>query len=81
MHQFRRRCINKNIDIDLGVKVTQNVAQYNAINVYCRELAPGAVSLTGDRAQGDDNKHCRDYTLHIIWAMHLQSFKLLCPMI
>ena len=37
--------------------------EYNAINVYCRELAPGAVSLTGDRAQGDDNKHCRDYTM------------------
>ena len=36
---------------------------YNPINVYCRELAPGAVSLTGDRAQGDDNKHCRDYIL------------------
>ena len=25
--------------------------------VYCRELAPGTVSLTGDRAQGDDSKH------------------------
>ena len=34
---------------------------YNAINVYCRELAPGAVCLAGDRAQGDDNKLCRDY--------------------
>ena len=30
---------------------------YNAFNVYCRELAPGTVSLTGDRAQGDDGKH------------------------
>ena len=30
---------------------------YNAFNVYRRELAPGTVSLTGDRAQGDDNKH------------------------
>ena len=30
---------------------------YNAFNVYRRELAPGAVSLTGDRAQGDDSKH------------------------
>ena len=30
---------------------------YNAFNVYCRELAPGTVSLTGDRAQGDDSKH------------------------
>ena len=29
----------------------------NAFNVYCRELAPGTVSLTGDRAQGDDGKH------------------------
>ena len=33
---------------------------YNAFNVYCRELAPGVVSLTGDRAQGDDSKHWRD---------------------
>ena len=32
--------------------------QYNAFNVYCRELAPGTVSLTGYRAQGDDSKHC-----------------------
>ena len=30
---------------------------YNAFNVYCRVLAPGTVSLTGDRAQGDDSKH------------------------
>ena len=30
---------------------------YNAFNVYHRELAPGTVSLTGDRAQGDDSKH------------------------
>ena len=39
----------------------QYFQRYNAFNVYCRELAPGAVSLTGDRAQGDDSKHCRDY--------------------
>ena len=32
--------------------------KYNAFNVYCRELAPGTVSLTGDRDQGDDSKHC-----------------------
>ena len=31
---------------------------YNDNNVYCRELAPGTVSLTGDDAQGDDNKQC-----------------------
>ena len=30
---------------------------YNAFKVYRRELAPGTVSLTGDRAQGDDSKH------------------------
>ena len=30
---------------------------YNALNVYRRELAPGTVSVTGDRAQGDDSKH------------------------
>ena len=32
-------------------------AKYNAFNVYCRELAPGTVSLTDDRAQRDDSKH------------------------
>ena len=31
--------------------------RYNAFNVYRRELAPGTVSLTGDRAQRDDSKH------------------------
>ena len=30
---------------------------YNPFLVYCRELAPGTVSLTGDRAQGEDSKH------------------------
>ena len=30
---------------------------YNPFRVYCRELAPGTVSLTGDRAQGDDSKY------------------------
>ena len=29
---------------------------YNTLFVYCRELAPCIVSLTGDRAQGDDSK-------------------------
>ena len=37
--------------------------RFNAFNVYCRELAPGTVSLTGDRAQGDDSKHCAYSTL------------------
>ena len=41
-----------------------NVGVYNAFNVYCRELAPGTVSLTGYRAQGDDGKHCA-YCKHI----------------
>ena len=30
---------------------------YNAFNVYRHELAPGTVSLTCNRAQGDDSKH------------------------
>ena len=37
--------------------------EYNPFLVYCRELAPGTVSLTGDRAQGDDSKHDSHYTL------------------
>ena len=39
---------------------------YNSFRVYCRELAPGTVSLTGDRAQGDDSKHDSHYTHKIL---------------
>ena len=39
--------------------------QYNPFLVYCRELAPGTVSLTRDRAQGDDSKHDSHYRLLI----------------
>ena len=47
----------------LRVNVLQNVFTseadlYNYVNVYCRELAPGTVSLTGDIAQEDDSTHC-----------------------
>ena len=35
---------------------------YNLFLVYCRELAPSTVSLTGDRAQGDDSKHDSHYS-------------------
>ena len=35
----------------------QYIEHYNAFNVYRRELAPDTISLTGDRAQGDDSKH------------------------
>ena len=34
---------------------------YNSFLVYCLELAQGTVSLTGDRAQGDDSKHDSHY--------------------
>ena len=34
---------------------------YNPFLVYCRELGSGTVSLTGDRAQGDDSKHDSHY--------------------
>ena len=38
-------------------------SMYNPFLVYCRELAPGTVSLTGDRAQGDDSKYYSHYTV------------------
>ena len=37
------------------------INMYNPFLVYCRELAPCTVSLTGDRAQGDDSKHDSHY--------------------
>ena len=48
----------------------QNTTKYNPFLVYCRELAPVIVSLTCDRAQGDDNKHDSHYTCPSLFAMH-----------
>ena len=36
--------------------------QYKLHFVYCRELGPGTVSLTGDRVRDDDSKHYAVYT-------------------
>ena len=41
--------------------VNPKTCMYNPFLVYCRELAPSTVSLTGDRAQGDDSKHDSHY--------------------
>ena len=38
-----------------------DINSLNLLVVYCRELAPSTVSLTGDRAQGDDSKHYLHY--------------------
>ena len=52
---------------------------YNPFPVYCRELAPGTVSLTCDRAQGDDSKHDSHYTCNIksfcVWQTTLVTIK------
>ena len=39
---------------NLGLCIRVHV--YNARFVYCRELAPGVISLTGGWARGDDSK-------------------------
>ena len=38
---------------------------YNSFLVYCRELTPGTVSVTGDRAQGNDSKYDSHYNCNI----------------
>ena len=42
-------------------KIFWKAIDYNPVLVYCRELALGTVSLTGDRAKGDDSKHDSHY--------------------
>ena len=42
---------------------------YNPFLVYCRKLAPGTVSLKGDRAQGDDSKHDSHYRLECFFLI------------
>ena len=50
------KCPNSLVWIEFG-----RVRRYNSFLVYSRELAPSTVSLTGDRAQGDDSKHYLHY--------------------
>ena len=56
--------ITNKIDFIALKQKNMDTIRYNAFNVYRRELAPGTVSLTGDRAQGDDSKHWAYSTLH-----------------
>ena len=58
--------------------------KYNPFLVYCRELAPSTVSLTGDRAQGDDSKHDSHYSqdnlkqgLRVIYMFHVSVEKII----
>ena len=46
---------------------------YNPFLVYCRELAPGTVSLTGDQAQGDDSKHDSHFTNELSFLVMFSS--------
>ena len=94
-----RRCVFKKIhyltiDLDLGVKVTQNIAQYPLHHVtYTRAKFEVATSksLWGDAftrkyiirpltlTLGSRSHEMSPSTLYIMWSMHLQSFKLLRP--
>ena len=53
-------------DMYTNKTVIQRNKVYKPFIVYCRELAPGTVSLTGDRAQGDDSKHDSHYKVFIL---------------
>ena len=46
---------------------------YISFLVYCRELAPGTVSLNGDQAQGDDSKHDSHYTYFVRCIRNVRS--------
>ena len=46
---------------------------YNPFLVYCRELAPSTVRLTGDLAQGDDSKHDSNYSYRCTSIMYLRN--------
>ena len=95
--RLRRRCIYKKIqyltfDLDLGVKVTQNVAQYPLHHVtYSATKFEVATStcLVGDTftrkyniwpltlTLGSRSNEMLPSTLYIMWPIQLQSLKLL----
>ena len=54
-------CLFVNLFVYSFVLIMGVTHRYNPFLVYCRELASGTVSLTGDRAQGDDSKHDSHY--------------------
>ena len=97
--KFMRRFVYKKIhyltfDLDLGVKVTQNVTQYPQHHVtYAQAKFEVATSksLWGDAFTGKDiiwpltltlgsrSHEMSPSTLYIMWSMHLQSLRLLRP--
>ena len=59
-------------DSDVNKKIYGD-CHYNPFLVYCRELAPSTVSLTGDWAQGDDRKHDSHYSINELKSYKLQG--------
>ena len=43
-------------NLGLCIYIRVHVHVYNTRFVYCREMAPGIISLTGGLARGDDSK-------------------------
>ena len=65
LNPFQPNGMSHSYQLDQSNSILKVVGWYNAFNVYRREFAPGTVSLTGDRAQGDDSKH---------WAYSIYHF-------
>ena len=93
---YEEMCFQENtlFDLDLGVKVTRNIAQYPLLHVtYARAKFEVATSksLWGDAftrnniirpltlTLGSRSHEMSPSTLYIMWSIHLQSFKLLRP--
>ena len=55
---------------------TQIVCVYNTSFVYCRELAPGTVGLTGGWARGDDSKQYSYYSTVSFMLSGLETWSL-----
>ena len=62
----------------LEIYILSMMLCYNPFLIYRRELAPGTVSLTGDRAQGDDSKHDSHYTKVFVFIFKHVFFSTLC---
>ena len=91
MQQFRRRCIyieSTLFDLDLGVQVTQNVAQNPPHHNYLRTFKVWSCYMQWFRRRciykkvqylmltlGSRSHKMLPSTLYIIWPMHLQSLK------
>ena len=87
VHSVKKYHVSPSSMYTLGYRIELNAfllyliilrLNYKSNSVFCRELAPGTVSLTSDRVRGDDSKITRSFICVLFIVVMCCHFMTIC---